>query len=155
MPYLFFRKTMTPEPGAGSLAPELTLEFWRPGGLRLRPVGFPAMPFLVWGLCHRLRVFRSRDYAIVIIRRGGAVVHRTCLLPAHFRFPFMKPGDLQAAGIWTRPDQRGTGLGLVALQAVFQRLKTPSGSSGTWFGKTTCPPSAWPRRPASGSGARA
>jgi RimJ/RimL family protein N-acetyltransferase len=125
MPYLFFRKTLTPEPGAGGLARSFTLEFWRPGGLRLRPMGFPAMPFLVWGLCHRLRVFRSRDYAIVIIRQGGAVVHRTCLLPAHFRFPFMNPGDLQAAGIWTRPDRRGTGLGLAALQAVFQRLENP------------------------------
>jgi RimJ/RimL family protein N-acetyltransferase len=72
-----------------------------------------------------LRLFRSRDYAIVLIHEGDTLVHRTCLLPAHFRFPFMKPGELQTAGIWTRPDKRGLGLGLMAMRAVFQRLEDP------------------------------
>jgi RimJ/RimL family protein N-acetyltransferase len=73
-----------------------------------------------------LRVFATRDYAILLIFQGERVVHRTCLLPAHFRFPFMGPGDLQAAGIWTAPEHRGTGLGQVALEAILQRLEDPA-----------------------------
>ena len=110
---------------AAPLPAGLTLAFWRPGWFRLRPGGFPAMPFLIWGWCHALRVFHSRDYAIVLIFEGGTLVHRTCLLPAHFRFPFMRAGELQAAGIWTHPDKRGAGLALLALRAVCQRMEDP------------------------------
>jgi RimJ/RimL family protein N-acetyltransferase len=122
IPFLFFRKTITLGPEQAPLPPGYTLSFWRPGRFRIRPEGFPAMPFLVWGWCHALGVFATRDYGIMLIFRRGRLVHRTCLLPAHFRFPFMGPGDLQAAGIWTHPDHRGTGLGLVALRAVFHQL---------------------------------
>jgi len=125
MRYLFFNRALCPDPVPAALPPGLTLACWRPGPLRLRPPGFPARPFLVWGLWHALGVFRSRDYAIVQIFDGDAPVHRTCLLPAHFRFPFMAPGDLQAAGIWTRPDLRGRGLGLAALREVLRRCQDP------------------------------
>ena len=109
----------------------LTLAFWRPGWFRLRPGGVPAMPFLAWGWCHALGLFASRDYALVLIFAGETLVHRTCLLPAHFRFPFMRPGDLQASGIWTHPDHRGHGLGLAALRAVFHQYR---GSGRTlWY----------------------
>ncbi len=125
MEFLFFKRTMGADAVNPPLARGLTLTFWRPGRFRLRPDGFPARPFLVWGWCHALRLFACRDYAIVLIFRGERLVHRTCLLPAHFRFPFMDPGDLQAAGIWTDPDHRGTGLGLAALRAILQRLEDP------------------------------
>jgi RimJ/RimL family protein N-acetyltransferase len=129
--YLFFKKTLTPGPKLSPLPQGLTLAFWHPGRFRLRPRGFPARPFLVWGWCHLLGAFASRDYAIVLIYEGETLVHRTCLLPAHFRFPFMAPGDLQAAGIWTHPKQRGRGLGLAALRAVFHQFQ---GSGRTlWY----------------------
>jgi RimJ/RimL family protein N-acetyltransferase len=117
---------LSSDPAPAPLPPGFTLELWRPGRLRLRPRGLPALPFLVWGWWHALRVFRSRDYAIVLIFEGEALVHRTCLLPAHFRFPFMGPGDLQTAGIWTHPDRRGAGLGLVALREILRRCEDPS-----------------------------
>jgi RimJ/RimL family protein N-acetyltransferase len=125
MRYLLFNRALSPDPAPGALPAGLTLACWRPGPLRMRPAGLPAMPFLVWGWWHALGVFRSRDYAIVQIFDGDALVHRTCLLPAHFRFPFMARGDIQAAGIWTRPDLRGRGLGLAALREVLQRCQGP------------------------------
>ena len=126
MHYLYFLKWLShvPIPSAVPihLPAGLTLQVWRPGWLNLVPRGFPAYPFVFWGLFHLLRVFANRDYAILILREGCAPVHRTCLVPAHFRFPFMGPGDLQAAGIWTRPDHRGHGLALLALQELTARL---------------------------------
>jgi RimJ/RimL family protein N-acetyltransferase len=124
MAYLFFKRTAGPDPVSVPLPPGFTLAFWRPG-FRLRPKGFPARPFLFWGLCHLLKLYATRDYGMVLIFQGEALVHHTCLLPAHFRFPFMARGDLQAAGIWTHPDQRGMGLALVALQSLFRRLEDP------------------------------
>ena len=123
--YLFYKRPLLPGPPTQPLAPGLTLAFWRPSGTRLWPRGFAPSPFLLWGLFHVLRVFATRDYAMVLIFHGSTLVHRTCLLPAHYRFPFMRPGDLQAAGIWTHPDKRGTGLGLVALQEAAWRLQNP------------------------------
>lgn len=100
-----------------------SLEVWRPGPARpgpggMWPDGFPPRPFLYWALFHHLRLFATRDYRILVLRAGGLPVHRTCLLPAHFRFPFMRPGDIQAAALWTRPDHRGRGLGRFALHAA-------------------------------------
>jgi RimJ/RimL family protein N-acetyltransferase len=84
------------------------------------------MPFLAWSLFHGLGVFRTRDYALLLIHRDGRLVHRTCLLPAHFRFPFMAPGDLQAAGIWTDPGQRGQGLATLAMAHLLAHLGGPA-----------------------------
>jgi RimJ/RimL family protein N-acetyltransferase len=130
MAYLFFQRTFSPGPGR-PLPPGLVLAFWRPERLRLRPGGFPARPFLLWGWWHALGVFRSRGYAIALLFEDGALVHRTCLLPAHYRFPFMGPGDLQAAGLWTRPDRRGAGLGLLALGEACRRCADPAGT--LWY----------------------
>jgi GNAT superfamily N-acetyltransferase len=127
--FLFFHTPLDPGSPTGSPAPRdlpgFTFEAWRPGLRQLRPAGFPAQPFLAWGLFHHLRLFASRDYRILALRAGGALVHRTCLLPAHFRFPFMRPGDLQAAAIWTRPDCRGLGLGQLMLERALELSRRP------------------------------
>ncbi len=119
--FLFYKTRSLDGPATGTLPTGLTLEFWRPQWLRPLPRGFGPLPFLGHSLLHFLGIFRSRDFAIVIIREGDAEVHHTCLFPAYFRFPFMDSGDLQAAGIWTRPDHRGQGLGGLALQEAFRR----------------------------------
>lgn len=121
MTFLFYQNRSPGEPAPGGLPAGLALEFWRPRWSRPLPAGFGPLPFLGHSLLHFLRIFRSPDFAIVIIREGDAEVHHTCLFPAYFRFPFMAPGDLQAAGIWTRPDHRGRGLGGLALQEAFRR----------------------------------
>ena len=126
--YLFFHKPLDP-PGIAAapvleVAPGCTLDLWRPRG-SLRPPGFPARPFLAWGLFHHLHLFASPDYRILAVRAEGALVHRTCLLPAHFRFPFMCPGDLQAAALWTRPDCRGLGLGQRVLERALSLCRRP------------------------------
>jgi len=87
-------------------------------------VGTAGAP-LAWSLFHFFRVFAGPDYFILLIFRGAHLVHRTCVLPAHFKFPFMAARDLQAAGLWTHPSMRGRGLGFAALQEVARLVGAP------------------------------
>jgi GNAT superfamily N-acetyltransferase len=121
MVYLFYKTRVTFQPPPADLEPGLALEVWRPTLGRPVRLGLPLVPFGVWSLYHFLGVFATRDYFLVLIRHRARLVHRTCVFPAHYRFPFMAAQDLQAGGIWTAPPWRGRGLGLAALREVFGR----------------------------------
>lgn len=123
MNYLFYKTRITAHPPDPGLPAGLDLEIWRPSLGRPRVPGLPAAPFALWSLFHFLRVFATRDYFLVLVRDRGRLVHRTGVFPAHWRFPFMAPRDLQAAGLWTDPAWRGRGLGLAALGAVQRRAE--------------------------------
>ena len=83
------------------------MEIWRPTFARPMRRDLPLVPFGIWSLFHFLGVFASRDYFLVLVLAGPRLVHRTCIFPAHFRFPFMAIRDLQAGGLWTDPGWRG------------------------------------------------
>lgn len=119
---LFFACVGGAEP-MGTELPEILsrqTEVWRPRLLDARPKGFPAYPFLVWWIFHYLRVFRAPDYQIFTFRENGNVVHRTCVFPPFFRFPFMAPGDLQVGDVWTHEAHRGRGLSATMLRHVIR-----------------------------------
>jgi GNAT superfamily N-acetyltransferase len=121
MNYLFYKARITvPLPGP-ELPGELDLAIWRPTLGRPLVRGLPAVPFAVWSLYHFLGWFATRDYFLVLVRHRGRLVHRAAVFPTHGRFPFMAPGDLQAAALWTDPGWRGRGLGLAGLAEVFRR----------------------------------
>lgn len=127
MDYLFFLREGAgdgPGPGAG-----LGVEVWRPTLFRPLRAGLPLVPFAAWSAFHFGRVFSTRDYRIVLLAGPEGPVHRTCLLPAHFRFPFMAPGDLQAAALWTREDLRGRGIALAGLRAAL----ATTGGGRVWY----------------------
>lgn len=116
MDYLFF--TAGPRGHVAAPAPGFRVEVWRPSPLRPLRRGLPPIPFAWWSLCDLAGVFPPGDYRVVLLHGEGGQVHRTCLLPAHDRFPFMAPGDVQAAAIWTRPDLRGRGVAGAGLAAA-------------------------------------
>ena len=127
---LFFR---SPDVPAGGDDPAHTLhgtvETWVPGVFAVKPAGLPWLPFGVWWLFHQLRVFRNRGYRVFLIRDDGQVVHRSCVFPPFFRFPFMADRDLQVGDIWTSADHRSRGLAAAALKCIV------AASHGTtlWF----------------------
>lgn len=82
---------------------------WRPSMTSVIPPSL-GLKFSIWWLFHYLRVFRNRDYAVVLIGEGEKVIHRSCIVPAYFRWPFMKDNDCQISSTWTHPDYRGHGL---------------------------------------------
>ncbi|MEW6277019.1 MAG: GNAT family N-acetyltransferase [Candidatus Eremiobacterota bacterium] len=116
-PCLFFRFS-----GHGAQLPSSGPEgrFWRPGWTSLKPPGHPWFPFGVWWLFDRLGVFQSREYGIMILTEGGRTVHRSCVFPAFYRFPFMRAGELQIGDTWTHPDFRGRGLALCCIGRILE-----------------------------------
>ena len=123
--YLFYRRNLTPLPESLEQRPELTMELWRPRMTHPIPPEGSVVPFGIWSLFHYLRIFSTREYAVLLMRQEGRVVGRACIIPAHFNFPFMKSGDLQVAGIWTDPALRRGGLGFRAVQEITRRLEDP------------------------------
>jgi len=97
---------------------------WRPSLRRLRPPGTPPKTSL-WGLAYYLRILRSRDYAVLMVVRDGKVVHRSSVIPACFRWPFMDVNDLQVSGTWTEPAFRGRGLATMALWKLLVLFRQP------------------------------
>ena len=97
------------------LPPGYEVEIWRPGLCRVVP---PTLgpKFALWWLLHWLRLFNNRNYSVLLIRCNGRFVHRTCLIPSYFRWPFMEANDLQVSSTWTHPDHRRQGLATYALQ---------------------------------------
>lgn len=76
-----------------------------------------------WTLFHWCGLFANRGYCIVFIRHGDRLVHRSCVLPRYFRWPFMGNDDLQISSTWTQPEFRGKGLASVALAHIVQTMK--------------------------------
>jgi RimJ/RimL family protein N-acetyltransferase len=98
---------------------------WKPGFTSLVPKGISLIPFGAWWMLHQFHVFANRDYSLFLARSNGKIVHRTCVFPRYFRFPFMAKDDLQIGDTWTREDHRGKGIAPFAIQQVLQLLGQP------------------------------
>jgi hypothetical protein len=101
---------------------------WRPSLRHLRPPATPLKTGL-WGLAHYLRILHNRDYAVLMVVRNGKFIHRSSVIPACFRWPFMGVHDLQVSSTWTDPVFRGRGLATKALAKLLVLFRQP----GRWF----------------------
>ena len=112
-------------PALRAIDPSYTLELWRPGARPDVPPGPAGRRFHLWWLAHRGHLFANRDYGAVLVRRDGAVVHRSMIFPRYFTFPFMARGDLQIGDTWTAEAHRGRGLAAAAIAFALDRLARP------------------------------
>ena len=103
-------------------ATSVEFQFWTPSLKRIKPPASPAWPFVVWTALHALHVFSSRDYRILLALENGELLHRSCIFPRFYRFPFMNERDLQVGDVWTAPVKRGKGLAGIALAEVLARF---------------------------------
>jgi RimJ/RimL family protein N-acetyltransferase len=128
--YRFYSRVVDLDAGQNTPPSTLIEEYeeclWQPTSTKITPTGFPANPFLVWWLFHKLTIFTSRDYALYLIHKGGKIVHRACVFPKYFRFPFMDKQDLQIGDTWTSPDYRGQGLATHAINRILTLCNAPS-----------------------------
>ena len=103
---------------------EYQAQLWRPTLGSVRPRGFALVPFALWWVLHQIHVFANRGYALASIYAGETLVHRTCVFPGYFRFPFMAKDDLQIGDVWTAKSHRGRGLGRVGLEIAIGSAST-------------------------------
>jgi RimJ/RimL family protein N-acetyltransferase len=108
-----------------SLEEGYTYALWRPGPKGLMPPDAPAMPFAIWSIMHYLRLLGNRDYGLLLVFNNQTVVHRSCVFPRYFRFPFMSKNDLQIGDTWTAKEHRGKGLAKFAIKKIFELTAKP------------------------------
>ncbi len=115
---------------AAGLSAEYAIDLWKPGAGSIVP---PTMSrrFMAWWLFHRCGILGNGMYRVFLIRHKGAVVHRTCLVPKYFRWPFMGTNDLQISSTWTAPEHRGRGLATFALARLVRGYA--DGSRRFWY----------------------
>jgi hypothetical protein len=97
---------------------------WRPSLLHLCPQTAPRKSVL-WSLAHFAGVLHTREYAVLLLAYQDRVVHRSSVIPACFRWPFMCDGDLQISSTWTDPEFRGRGLATSAVRRLFALFAEP------------------------------
>jgi GNAT superfamily N-acetyltransferase len=108
------------------LSDNFRMVIWRPSLLSIKPICSDWFPFIVWFVFHKLGVFKSADYCIYLLYLGNNVVHRSCVFPAFFRFPFMSRGDVQFGDIWTSPEFRSQGLSKYILSIILRDFRDRS-----------------------------
>lgn len=125
-PMLFFAHVGTAESMPREQIPEgYTFELWRPTRQHPLPPA-PTKADHVYSAFHRFKVFRNRDYAQLIVRSDQVVAHRTYIFPAFFRFPFMKPADVQMGNLHTEPAHRGKGIASWAAMEIVHTFAAPN-----------------------------
>lgn len=119
-----------PERETRRLSEDYAIELWQPGAGSIVP---PTMSsrFIVWWLFYVFGILGNRIYRVLLIRHNGAVVHRSCLVPKYFRWPFMGEDDVQISSTWTDPKHRGRGLATFALSFLVQSYA--EGARQFWY----------------------
>jgi len=128
---LFYHSTL------GSIEKKPTIDVcyrtvvWRPHGFDVIPKGLPLFPYAAWSAFHVFHVFHNRGYFLFLIYHEDDMVHRSCVIPGFYRYPFMQKNDVQVGYVWTREDHRGKGLAEFALKTIVSEY-VPTGS-GVWY----------------------
>jgi RimJ/RimL family protein N-acetyltransferase len=127
--YLFYTIAAGEVLAGQEFAAGYDVSVWRPARDGLPPSDLPYWPNAMWWLFDRLRVFRNRNFGVLLVRSEGVIVHRSLVSPPFFRFPDMGPADLQVGDTWTHPAHRGRGLAKAAIHGIhrawagqFQRM---------------------------------
>ena len=119
--YLFFAwDPVTGNVPQFSMPDGLSYVMWTPSWRAMRPAMVKGSRFFVWWIVHHLHIFANRDYAVLTVYDRAELVHRSCIFPRYFRFPFMATGDLQIGDTWTHVDYRGKGIAKAAIALVMQ-----------------------------------
>jgi SAM-dependent methyltransferase len=102
-----------------------SIHIWRPTVLDPIP---PTMgpKWAAWSLLAGCGMFANSGYCVVFVRYGERIVHRSCVLPRYFRWPFMGANDLQVSSTWTEPKFRNKGLASITLTYILQTFAAPN-----------------------------
>jgi RimJ/RimL family protein N-acetyltransferase len=127
MKHLFYAVESQDHAWSHVVADDLVCRIWTPSLFSFKPKGVPWLPFGVWWAAHYLKVFANRDYSLYVVYDGERLVHRSCVFPGYFRFPFMNRTDLQIGDTFTAPEYRGRGIATRAIQEILSAFKERAG----------------------------
>jgi len=120
MDYLFYAKDSQTNAAMlqHSFIEPYSFVLWSPAIRKVRPVGISESRFIIWWTMHHLRLFANEDYGLFLVYDGLALIHRSCIFPKYFRFPFMSKLDLQIGDTWTHPSYRNKGIATAAIKGI-------------------------------------
>ena len=98
------------------------IEYWRPSIASLKPVG-KHRKYVAYSVFHWLRIFRNRDYGELSVTKGNERQASMLVVPAYFRWPFMRQNDVQFTYVVTAPCSRREGWGAYLIQEGLKRLR--------------------------------
>ena len=119
---LFYRLPAGTSAINAALPSQFRICWWAPGWCRIRPPSMPLTKGLTFWIFDRVRIFNAPGYAALLIYDGNRLIHRACIFPRFFRFPFMGANDLQAGYLWTADSHRGRGIATASLSMILARL---------------------------------
>ena len=78
--------------------------------------------YLIYWVFHFLKVFTNRDYSAVLVYEKDNLIASMLIVPAHFKWPFMRKDDLQFTFVMTHPEHRGKGIAEMMLRFAIEIL---------------------------------
>ncbi|HYL72970.1 MAG TPA: bifunctional GNAT family N-acetyltransferase/class I SAM-dependent methyltransferase [Bryobacteraceae bacterium] len=119
-PFVLYVREGPPEIG-DDLPDEYSFTVWTPTMRHPVPATLNVNA-AVWTSFHACGLFANSGYRVVYIRFKERIVHRSCVLPRYFRWPFMGENDLQVSSTWTDPEFRSKGLASSALAHILRTM---------------------------------
>jgi len=133
MKYLFYEFSGIDRMSSNNISinPKYSINFWKPELYKIFPPGLSEKRFAIWWLMHQSHFFANRDYNVLLIHQGNELIHRSCVFPRYFRYPFMKDNDLQIGDTFTNQKYRGKGIATYAIVKIIEFLKI--NNSNFWY----------------------
>ena len=111
---------------------DFALKYWRPGIFNWKPKGKPPKYYL-YTVFHFTGIFKNKSFAFIELLdlKTGVSAASLLIVPAHFKYPFMKKNDIQFTYVMTKPEYRGKRLAILLLQKAWTRRTDKSGMA--WY----------------------
>lgn len=112
--------------------PEFALRYWRPNILNWKPKGKP-LKYYLYTVFHFTGIFRNKSYGFIELLdlKYGVSAASLLIVPAHFKYPFMKKNDIQFTYVMTKPEYRGKRLANLLLHEAWSRRSNKYGMA--WY----------------------
>lgn len=91
------------------LKENVTIRLWRPTLFKIIPPLLGYKYFFYW-LAHYLRIFKNREYSVVVAYDKAKPVGIMIVVPTYGRWKFMKANDVHFTSLYLKPEYKGTGV---------------------------------------------
>jgi len=108
--------------GTGSVAKEETeIKKWNPGLSNFIPPNSP-FSYLYFWFMHYLKLFKNPHYCAYVIYKEEVPISSLVCIPSLYRWPFMKPKDLQIKNVFTHQEFRGNGYAYLIIRHAIRDI---------------------------------